>query len=75
MDQKRAVEHYKDHELVCLVMPGTGGWRYKISIVTHKGDNSAVHSEESAEAYPSDTLALQAAARQARRLVDEMTGQ
>lgn len=73
MDEKRAVEHYKAHELVCLVMPDKSGWRYTISIVTHKGDNSAVHSEKSTEAYPSDTLALQAAALHARQLVDELS--
>lgn len=73
MEQKRAVEHYRDHELVCLAVPGSGGWHYTISIVTHKGDNSAVHSEQSTKTYPSDTLALQAAASHARQLVDEMT--
>ncbi len=72
MEQKRAVEHYKDHEIVCQALPETGGWHYTISIVTHKGDNSAVHSERSEEHFPSDTLALQAAARRARYVVDEM---
>jgi len=75
MNQKRAVEHYRDHELICVAMPGTDGWGYTISIVTHKGDNSAVHSEQSEEAFQSDTLALQAAASRARQLVDEMTEQ
>ncbi len=72
MDQKRAVEHYKDHEIVCLAIPEAGGWHYTISIVTHKGDNSAVHSEKSEENYPSDMAALQAAATHARSIVDEM---
>lgn len=73
MDEKRSLEHYKDHELVCLAMPGNKGWHYTISIVSHKGDNSAVHSEQSDDNYPSDTLALQAAARHARQLVDDIT--
>lgn len=73
MDQKRSVEHYKDHELICIASPGSGGWRYTISIVEHKGDNSIVHSEASDETFPSDTLALQAAARHARSAVDQLT--
>ncbi|NNF51834.1 MAG: hypothetical protein HKN59_05280 [Gammaproteobacteria bacterium] len=75
MNQKRAVEHYKDHELIFTAIPDKDGWRYTISIVTHKGDNSAVHSEQSDKAFGSDTLALQAAASHARQLVDENTSQ
>lgn len=71
MDQKRSVEHYKDHEIVCTATPDTPGWHYKISIVSHDGDDSAVQTESSKDFFPSDTAALQAASTRARKLVDD----
>ena len=72
MEEKRSVEHYKDHEIVSTAVPEAEGWHYTISIVSHKGDDSAVHTEKSAELYASDTAALQAAFSHARRLVDDI---
>ncbi len=73
MDQKRSIEHYKEHEIVCVAKPEAGGWRYSISVITHKGDNSVVHSEQAAETFKTDTAALQAGAKRARYVVDEMS--
>lgn len=73
MNEKRSVEHYKDHEIVCLVSTDARGWQYVISIVEHTGDNSAVLTEKSSEVYKTDTSALQAAVLRARKLVDNLT--
>ncbi len=72
MEEKRAITHYKDHEIVCLATPDAAGWRYTVSVVGHKGDASAVHTRQSDQAYKSDTLALKAATSHARRLVDDL---
>lgn len=72
MEQKRAVEHYKEHEIVCVAKPESSGWHYSISVITHKGDNSLVHSEQSAESFKTDTAALHAGAKRARYVIDEM---
>ncbi len=70
MQDKRAVEHYKDHEIICVAAPDSEGWHYTVSIVGHRGDKSAVHTAKSGEIYKSEMSALQAAAAHGRRLVD-----
>lgn len=69
--QKRTVEHYKDHELVCITDPGPSGWTYEISIVSHSGDDSYTRMEKSEHSYSSEIDALQAGMAKARALVDE----
>ncbi len=72
MQEKRAVEHYKDHEIICVTAPEVGGWHFTVSVLGHKGDKSAVHTEKSGEVFRSETAALQAASRRGRQLVDDM---
>jgi hypothetical protein len=45
MNDKRAIEHYREHELVCEASPATHGWYYTISVVSHYGDRSEAQTE------------------------------
>ena len=71
VEEKRTVEHYRDHELVCTATLEPAGWQYTISIVETHLDETEVYHEASTETYSSDLLALQAAVGHARRVVDE----
>jgi hypothetical protein len=42
MAVKRALEHYKKHEIVAETTPGTDKWMYTVSVVSHDGDDSKV---------------------------------
>jgi len=73
MNDKRAVEHYHEHELVCEASPATPhGWYYTISVVSHYGDRSTAQTERSPSSYSSDLEALHAARQRGRALIDEL---
>lgn len=72
MNDKRAIEHYHEHELVCEASPATHGWYYTISVVSHYGDRSEAQTERSASRYSSDLEALHAARQRGRSLIDEL---
>lgn len=75
MDQKRSVEHYRDHELICEVKPDGTGWTYTIHVLGHKGDNDVLRREEcSATHYATDLEALAAAKARSHKLVDAIVG-
>jgi hypothetical protein len=74
MLDKRSIEHYREHELVCEVAAESHGWSYTIAIVSHQGDASRTRSERSPPRYASDLEALQAARERGRALIDEMVG-
>ncbi|MCW8845101.1 MAG: hypothetical protein OQK99_04625 [Gammaproteobacteria bacterium] len=71
MAVKRALEHYKKHEIVAETTPGTDKWMYTVSVVSHDGDDSKVIAKETLEGFESDLAALHAAQERGRRLVDE----
>ncbi len=70
MGQKRAVEHYKGHELVVEVVRWEREWRYIVSVVSHQGDTSEAVSEESVDTFRSDLEALHAGTQRGRGLID-----
>jgi hypothetical protein len=72
MHDKRSIEHYREHELVCEAAPDTHGWYYTIAIVSHHGDASEARSERSPPRYASDLEALHAARERGRALIDEL---
>lgn len=73
MDNKRSVEHYRDHELVCEVKPSGSGWTYTIHVLGHKGDRDVLRREEcSATRFSTDLDALAAARARSRELVDAL---
>ena len=72
MHDKRSIEHYHEHELVCEAAPDTHGWYYTIAIVSHHGDASEARSERSPPRYASDLEALHAARDRGRALIDEL---
>lgn len=74
MEEKRSVEHYRDHEIVCVVKPGEEGWVYVVSVVFHRGDDSEVEREISDRHYRSEVDALVAAKGRGRQLIDEKLG-
>jgi hypothetical protein len=74
VNDKRSVEHYRDHELVCQAAPAPRGWYYTLSIVSHDGDRSDTVSECSLPCYASDLDALHAARERGRALIDERVG-
>jgi hypothetical protein len=71
MDDRRSVEHYRDHELVYEAHPATHGWYYTLSVVSHHGDSSEARTERSPPRYASDLDALRAAHARGRAIVDE----
>jgi hypothetical protein len=72
MNNKRAIEHYHEHELVCEASPAPHGWYYTISVVSHNGDRSEAQTERSASSYSSDLEALHAARQRGHALIDEL---
>ncbi len=70
MGKKRAVEHYKGHELVVELVQMGRDWRYIVSVVSHKGDTSEAVSEESVDTFRSDLEALHAGTQRGRGLID-----
>ncbi len=70
MKDKRAVEHYKGHELVVEVVQTGRQWRYIVSVVSHQGDSSEAVTEESVDTFRSDLEALHAGTRRGRGLID-----
>ena len=66
MKDKRAVEHYKGHELVVEVVQTGSEWRYVVSVVSHQGDSSEAVTEESVDTFRSDLEALHAGTRRGR---------
>ncbi|MDH3646457.1 MAG: hypothetical protein OER80_06770 [Gammaproteobacteria bacterium] len=73
MEQKRSVEHYRDHELVCDIRPDGNGWSYTIHVLGHDGDTDRLRCEEcSAERYATDLEALHAGQLRSRMLVDRL---
>ncbi|MCJ7557673.1 MAG: hypothetical protein MUP90_12275 [Gammaproteobacteria bacterium] len=71
MAVKRALEHYKKHEIVAETTPATGKWTYTVSVVSHDGDDSTVIARETLEGFESDLAALHAAKERGRHLVDQ----
>ena len=61
MAKKRAVEHYRKHEIVAEVEPAKGKWSYTLSVVSHDGDNSTVIAKETLDGFDSDLAGLHAA--------------
>jgi hypothetical protein len=74
MDDRRSVEHYRDHELVYQAHAATHGWYYTLSVVSHDGDTSEARTERSPPRYASDLDALQAAHARGRAIVDALAG-
>ena len=73
MDSKRSVEHYRKHELVCEVHPGSDGWSYTIYVLGHDGDTDRLRREEcSAGRYATELEALREALARSRLLVDTL---
>jgi hypothetical protein len=72
MLDKRSIEHYHEHELVCEAAPDTHGWYYTIAVVTQHGDASEARTERSPPRYASDLEALYAARERGRALIDEL---
>jgi len=70
MAEKRAVEHYKKHEIVAVTEPDAKGWSFKLTVVRHDGDDSEVIHEEAGSGFQSDLAALHAAKLKGRDLVD-----
>jgi hypothetical protein len=71
MAVKRALEHYKKHEIVAETTPGTDKWTYTLSVIKHDGDNSTVIAKETREGFESDLAALHAAKEHGKTLVDQ----
>lgn len=71
MAVKRAVEHYKMHEIVAETTPGTDKWTYTLSVISHDGDDSTVIVKEIRDGFESDLAALHAAKERGRLLVDQ----
>jgi len=71
MAEKRAVEHYKKHEIVAVTEPDAKGWRYKLTVVSHDGDDSEVLHDEEGGGFASDLAALHAAKTKGREVVDQ----
>ncbi len=71
MAVKRALEHYKKHEIVAETTPGTGKWTYTLSVISHDGDDSTVIARETGDGFASDLAALHAAKERGRLLVDQ----
>lgn len=73
MDNKRVVEHYRDHELICEARPDGAGWTYTIHVLGHDGDSDVLRREEcSAVRFATDIDALAAARLRSRELVDAL---
>lgn len=72
MNDKRTVEHYRGHELICEVAIGNESWFYTIAIVRHQGDQDDVTREQSPPDYPTDLEALRAASKRGRALIERM---
>ncbi len=73
MDHKRSVEHYRDHELVCEILPDGEGWAYTIHVLGHDGDTDRLRREEcSAVRFATDLEALHEAHARSRALVDTL---
>jgi len=70
MAEKRAVEHYKKHEIVAVTTPDAKGWRFKLTVVKHDGDDSEAIHEEAGGGFESDLAALHAAKVKGRDVVD-----
>ena len=71
MARKRALEHYRKHEIVAETAPGEAKWTYTLSVLSHDGDTSTVVAKETADGFGSDLAALQAAKERGRELIDQ----
>lgn len=71
MTKKRALEHYKKHEIVAEATAGLKNWKYNLTVLSHDGDISTAVANESRDGFASDLAALHAAKQHGRKLVDE----
>lgn len=72
MARKRALEHYRKHEIVAEAAPGEAKWTYTLSVLSHDGDKSTVVAKETVDGFESDLAALQAAKQRGRELIDKL---
>jgi hypothetical protein len=72
MREKRAVEHYRGHELVVEAVTAAGQWHYIVSVVSHAGDDSEAMTEESVQGFHSDIEALHEGKQHGRKLIDDL---
>lgn len=72
MAKKRAVEHYKKHEIVAEVEPAKSKWSYTLSVISHDGDHSTVIARETLDGFDSDLAGLHAAKKRGRELIDSI---
>lgn len=74
MARKRAIEHYRKHEIVAEALPESGAWAYTLSVLSHDGDKSTVMAKETKDGFGSDLAALHAAKQRGHELVDQQAG-
>ena len=73
MHDRRSVEHYRDHELICEAAPAAGGWYFELSVVTHRLQGQSEACTERSEAiYRTDLEALHSARERGHELIDSL---